>query len=352
MKYQDIIDVLGPEAEELLSHVCQQLPKTGFHLPNSRHVQEIFAPSDRSKVVQNNLRKLYSHGRLGNTGYLSILPVDQGIEHTAGFSFAQNPIYFDPESIVRLALEGECNAVASTVGVLGLVSKKYASRIPFIVKLNHNELLTFPNKHDQVMFAQVKQAYELGAIGVGATIYFGSEDSNRQIVEVSKAFYQAHQLGMFTVLWCYPRNKDWVEGGKDYESAADITGQANHLGVTIQADIIKQKMPNALQGFKDLKFAKQSEEQYQNLMTDHPIDLVRYQLANCYMGKIGMLNSGGESHGDQDYHEAIRDAVINKRGGGSGLIMGRKVFKREFDKGVALLKAVQDVYLEDAITVA
>lgn len=352
MMYQDIVDVLGVDAQELLTHVCQQLPKSQLHTPNPKHVQQVFANSDRSKTVQNNLRKLYSHGRLGDTGYLSILPVDQGIEHTAGYSFADNPLYFDPENIVRLAVEGECNAVASTVGVLGLVSKKYAARIPFIVKLNHNELLTYPTKHDQIMFGQVQQAYDMGAIGVGATIYFGSAESSRQIQEVSRAFYEAHQLGMFTVLWCYPRNDAWQTNGNDYESAADITGQANHLGVTIEADIIKQKMPNTNRGFSSLHFAKYSDEMYQNLMTDHPIDLVRYQLANCYMGKISMLNSGGESKGDEDYRDAIVETVINKRGGGSGIIMGRKVFKRDFDKGVALLKAIQDVYLEEKITIA
>ena len=352
MTYQDIVDMLGVKAESLLAHTCQHIPKEFIHAPSDRHVADVFSHSDRSKAVQQNLQKLYNHGRLAGTGYLSILPVDQGVEHTAGYSFAQNPMYFDPEGVVRLALEGECNGVASTLGVLGLVSKKYAHKIPFVVKLNHNELLTYPNSHNQVLFTQVKQAYELGARGVGATIYFGSSESRRQITEISEAFYQAHQLGMFTILWCYPRNEAWQKDGKDYESAADVTGQANHLGVTIEADIIKQKLPNSSRGFVDLDFAKHSDEQYQHLIGEHPIDLVRYQVANCYMGKISMLNSGGESKGDEDLHEAIKQAVINKRGGGSGLIMGRKVFKRSFDKGVALLKAVQDVYLEQQITVA
>jgi fructose-bisphosphate aldolase, class I len=351
MTYQDIVDLLGENADDLLNHVCEKLPKGKIHHTGCQHVQQVFKDSDRSKTVQQNLSKLYNHGRLGKTGYLSILPVDQGIEHTAGFSFAANPEYFDPQRIVELAIEGECNGVASTVGVLGLVSKRYAHRIPFVVKLNHNELLTYPNTHNQVLFAQVKQAYEMGAVGVGATIYYGSPESKEHITEISEAFYQAHQLGMFTILWCYPRNKDW-QGTTDYESAADITGQANHLGVTIEADIIKQKFPTAARGFESLSFAKHSPEQYEQLLTDHPIDLVRYQVMNCYAGKIGMLNSGGESQGEEDLTEAIRQAVINKRGGGSGLIMGRKVFKRPFDKGVSLLHAVQDVYLEQQITLA
>lgn len=353
MNYQEIIDLLGEEADSLLNHTCQTITKDQIHQPNANHVNQVFGQSDRSKAVKNNLKRLYLSGRLGSTGYLSIFPVDQGVEHTAGYSFAQNPLYFDPENIVKLAVEAECSAVASTLGVLSLVSHRYAAKIPFIVKLNHNELLTYPNEPDQVMFAQVKQAAEMGAAGVGATIYFGSPQSRRQIQEVSAAFYEAHQLGLFTVLWCYPRNKEWQIQGEDYETSSDITGQAIYLGATLGADLVKQKLPTAnLQSFEQLKFAKHSPEQYQQLLSDHPIDQVRYQVANAFMGKIGLVNSGGGSSGDEDLMLAIRTAVINKRGGGTGLIMGRKVFNRPFEKGVALVRAVQDVYLEDQVTIA
>ena len=352
MTHQDILNLLGSEAENLLSHSCQKITKDQIHSTGSKHIDEVFKDSDRSKTVKNNLKRLYNHGRLGGTGYLSIFPVDQGIEHTAGYSFANNPMYYDPENIVRLALEANCSGVASTLGVLGLISTKYASKIPFIAKLNHNELLTYPQSHNQIMFAQVKQAYQLGAVGVGATIYFGSKHSRNQIQEVTQAFARAHELGMFTVLWCYPRNPEWKKDNINYESAADITGQANYLGVTIEADIIKQKMPSVANGFEVIGFSKHNEAMYQNLIGEHPIDWLRYQVANCYMGKIGLINSGGASHGENDLQDAIKSAVINKRGGGSGMIMGRKVFNRPFDKGIALMQAVQDVYLDEEIVIA
>lgn len=353
MNYQEMVDILGDEAESLFSHVCTKLPKKNVHLTGPHHVKEVFENSDRPKQVIRNLKRLYQHGRLGGSGYLSIFPVDQGVEHTAGYSFAHNPLYFDPEQIVKLAMAAETSAVASTVGVLGLVSKQYAQRIPFIVKINHNELLSYPNTHEQTLFAQVEQAHQLGAIGIGATIYFGSAESKKQISEISQAFFEAHQLGMFTILWCYPRNEQFVKEDRNLETAADITGQANYLGVTIEADIIKQKLPtSAARSFELLDFAKYSNAQYDNLLGDHPIDLVRYQVMNCYAGKIGLINSGGPSEGENDLREAIRTAVINKRGGGSGLIMGRKIFNRPFDKGVALLQAVQDVYLSDEVTIA
>lgn len=353
MNYQEIVDVLGDEAESLLSHSCTKIPLDKIHLTGPRHVDEVFKHSDRPKQVIANLKRLYNWGRLGGTGYLSIFPVDQGVEHTAGYSFAHNPLYFDPEQIVKLALAAETSAVASTLGVLGLIAKRYATQIPFIVKINHNELLSYPNTHNQTIFAQVKQAQQMGAAGVGATIYFGSTESRKQLTAISQAFYEAHQLGMFTVLWCYPRNENFVKEDRNLETAADITGQANYLGVTIEADIIKQKLPtSSARSFELLDFAKYSDEQYDNLMGDHPIDLVRYQVLNCYAGKIGLINSGGPSQGDNDLKEAIRTAVINKRGGGSGLIIGRKIFNRPFDKGVALLKAVQDVYLSDEVKLA
>jgi len=351
MKYEEISTILGDQAEDLLTHECQKIEKNQITSPSKDHVSQVFTDSNRSKKVIDNLKRLYGHGRLANTGYLSILPVDQGIEHTAGYSFAKNPIYFDPANIVKLAIEGSCNGVASTVGALGLVSKKYAREIPFIVKINHNELLTYPNKHDQILYTTIQHAYNMGAAGVGATVYFGSKESNRQLLEISLAFQQAHELGMFTILWCYPRNKGFKTAEQDYHASADITGQANHLGVTIEADIIKQKMPAANYAFRDLDFAKYSDDMYNNLLTDHPIDMVRYQVANCYMGKIDLLNSGGASNAN-DRRDAVTTAVINKRGGGAGLIMGRKAFSKPVSEGVKILNAVQDVYLEEQVTVA
>ncbi len=352
MTTEQITELLGKEAESLLSHVCVKIPKHVIHETGSNHVQQIFSRSDRSKVVQKNLQRLYGSGRLAHTGYLSIFPVDQAMEHTAAYSFASNPIYFDPENIIRMAIEGGTNGVATTLGVLGLHAKKYADKIPFIVKINHSEHLTLPEITDQLLFASVEQAQQLGAAGIGATIYFGSPESHRQIIEISRAFARAHELGLFTILWCYPRSPEYIKGRKDYSSSVDITSQAIQIGVTIEADIIKQKMPNALRGFQDLEFSKYSPEMYDRLLTDHPIDLVRYQLAHSYLGKIGLINSGGEANGTEDMFEAVRSAVINKRGGGSGLIMGRKVFKRPFKDGVALLHAVQDVYLDRSITIA
>ena len=356
MTYEEIAKLLDHEAKYLLTHRCENLPKDLIYQVNPNQVREIFSQSDRSQSVIENLEKIYGHGRLANTGYLSILPVDQDIEHTASFSFYKNPLYFDPENIIRLALEAESNAIASSLGALALLSKKYADRIPFIVKINHNELLTYPNKWDQTLFAQVKQAYELGAVAIGATIYFGSPESNRQIREVSAAFYQAHQLGMATILWCYPRNSAWETKDADYNSSADITAQANRLGVTIEADIIKQKMPTIDGAFRHFKFAKYSDQMYETLSTENPIDMLRLQVINCYAGKIPLLNSGGESATEADFTKdlkaAVRSAVINKRAGGAGLISGRKAFKRPMEEGVKLLRAVQDVYLEEQITIA
>ncbi|HOC07520.1 class I fructose-bisphosphate aldolase [Candidatus Woesebacteria bacterium] len=356
MTYEEIAKLLDHEAKYLLTHRCENLPKDLIYQVNPNQVREIFSQSDRSQSVIENLEKIYGHGRLANTGYLSILPVDQDIEHTASFSFYKNPLYFDPENIIRLALEAESNAIASSLGALALLSKKYADRIPFIVKINHNELLTYPNKWDQTLFAQVKQAYELGAVAIGATIYFGSPESNRQIREVSAAFYQAHQLGMATILWCYPRNSAWETKDADYNSSADITAQANRLGVTIEADIIKQKMPTIDGAFRHFKFAKYSDQMYETLSTENPIDMLRLQVINCYAGKIPLLNSGGESAPEADFTKdlkaAVRSAVINKRAGGAGLILGRKAFKRPMEEGVKLLRAVQDVYLEEQITIA
>lgn len=352
MEHHEIVSILGEEASHLLSHACSKITFDQVYRPHANQVQDVFGISDRSSKVIENLRRLYETGRLGNTGYLSIFPLDQGVEHTAAFSFYQNPQYFDPENVVKLALEGGANGVASTLGILGLVSKKYADKIPFIVKVTHNELLTYPNKHDQVVFASVQQAADMGALGIGATIYFGSQQSNRQIVEVSRLFAAAHQAGLFTILWCYPRNESFDREDGDYNQSVDLTSQANYLGVTIEADIIKQKMPTSHKAFSALHFGKENNDMYQALMTDHPIDLVRYQVAHCFMGKISLINSGGESQGDNDFREAIRTAVINKRAGGAGLIMGRKVFKRSFTEGVQLLQAVQDVYLDKEITVA
>ena len=347
----DVIERLGNSAKNLLEHQCQTIPKDMLTLPGPDFIDRVFINSDRSNEVLRNLQSMYNHGRLGGTGYLSILPVDQGIEHTAGASFAPNPIYFDPENIVQLAIEGGCNAVASTLGVLGLVSRKYAHKIPFVMKFNHNELLTYPNTFDQKLFASVEQASDMGAVGVGATIYYGSDETGRQIEEVSAAFQRAHELGMFTILWCYLRNSAFKKGNMDYHVSADMTGQANHLGVTIEADIIKQKLPENNGGFNAIKFAKTHPLVYEQLSSDHPIDLCRYQVANCYMGKIGLINSGGAS-GDNDLQDAITTAVINKRAGGMGLISGRKAFQKPMREGVKLLNAIQDVYLSTAITIA
>lgn len=346
-----IEELLGSEAEYLLGHECKTIDKSRLFLPSSTFVDDIFVPSDRPIPVLRSLQQLFDHGRLGGTGYVSILPVDQGIEHTAGASFAPNPDYFDSEKIVELAIEGGCNAVASTYGVLASVARKYAHRIPFILKFNHNELLTYPTKYDQVFFASIKQAYEQGCIAVGATIYFGSPESSRQIVEVSEAFKVAHELGMATILWTYLRNSDFKHDGTDYHVAADTTGQAIHLGATIGADIIKQKLPENNGGFKAIRFGKYSEKMYTELASDHPIDLTRYQVANAYMGRIGLINSGGAS-GENDLGQAVRTAVINKRAGGMGLISGRKAFQRPMNEGVEILNAIQDVYLCKDVTIA
>jgi len=346
-----IMDILGNDAKNLLEHKCNTIPKEMIHLPGADFIDRIFGISDRSAEVLKNLKKVFNHGRLKGTGYLSVLPVDQGIEHSAGASFAPNPIYFDPENIVKLAIEGECNAVASTLGVLGMVSKQYAKVIPFILKINHNELLTYPNSYDQRLFASVEQARDMGARGVGATIYFGSAESRRQIEEISAAFCKAHTLGMFTVLWCYLRNDAFKKDGVDYHTSADLTGQANHLGVTIEADIIKQKLPTNNGGYTAIKFGKTDPRVYEKLASDNPIDLTRYQVANCYMGRIGLINSGGPS-GKNDLEQAVKTAVINKRAGGTGLISGRKAFQKPMKEGVALLHAIQDVYLAKGITVA
>jgi class I fructose-bisphosphate aldolase len=353
-----IEEILGPNARNLLEHTAQTIPRDHIQLPGPDFIDRVWSISDRSPSVLRSLQSLFDRGRLAGTGYLSILPVDQGIEHSAGASFAPNPQYFDPENIVKLAIEGGCNAVASTFGVLGTVSRKYAHKIPFIVKINHNELLTLPNKFDQVLFGTVKEAHNMGAVAVGATIYFGSDESTRQIIEISQAFAQAHELGMACILWCYLRNPKFKTPEGDMHTAADLTSQANHLGVTIQADIIKQKLPERNGGYKAVEqalgssYGKTSKIVYEKLTTDNPIDLVRYQVANCYMGRCGLINSGGESKGASDLAEAVRTAVINKRGGGMGLISGRKAFQRPMSEGVELLNAIQDVYLEPEITVA
>src|SRR6187402_3018282 len=352
-----ITELLGDKAEYLLNHECKTISKDKIHLPGPDFVDRIWIKSDRNPQVLRNLQLMYNTGRLSNTGYLSILPIDQGIEHSAGASFAKNPIYFDPENIVKLAIEGGCNAVATTFGGLALMSRKYAHKIPFIVKINHNELLTYPNKADQIMFGSVEDAWNLGAVAVGATIYFGSDNATRQIQEVAKAFERAHQLGMATILWCYTRNNAFKQGGTDYHVSADLTGQANHLGVTIQADIIKQKLAENNGGYKALNtggssYGKLDERIYTELTTDHPIDLCRYQVINCYMGRAGLISSGGESKGASDLADAVRTAVINKRAGGMGLISGRKSFQRPLKEGVEILNAIQDVYLDDKITLA
>jgi class I fructose-bisphosphate aldolase len=348
----DIEALLGDEADSLLRHRCETIAAEELHLPGPDFIDRVMSVSDRNVQVLRNLQGMFDHGRLGGTGYLSILPVDQGIEHSAGASFAPNPPYFDPERLVELAIEGGCSAIASTGGALAMVSRKYATKIPFIVKLNHNELLSYPNTHDQTMFVNVHRAWELGATGVGATIYFGSEESRRQIVEVSEAFSEAHDLGMFTVLWCYLRNSGFKQDGTDYHAAADLTGQANHLGVTLQADIIKQKLPENNGGFTALNFGKTHDAVYSQLSSDHPIDLTRYQVANCFMGRAGLINSGGASSQDTDLAEAVRTAVINKRAGGTGLISGRKAFQRPLSDGVDILHAIQDVYLSPDVTIA
>jgi fructose-bisphosphate aldolase, class I len=350
-KFDKIAELLDDERADLLEYKSQTIPAEQLHHPGPSHIDEVFVNSDRNPQVLRNLSAIYNSGRLGGTGYLSILPVDQGIEHTGGSSFAPNPDYFNPENIIKLAMEGGCNAVATTFGGLALNARKYAHKIPFIVKINHNELMTYPNKYDQIMFGSVEEAWNLGAAAVGATIYFGSEESNRQIVEVAEAFERAHDLGMATILWCYTRNNAFKEEGVDYHTAADLTGQANHLGVTLRADLIKQKLPDTNKGFEVLKFGKTHPDMYEKLATDHPIDLCRYQVINNYMGNIGLINSGGPS-GDNDFKDAAKTAVINKRAGGTGLISGRKAFQRPFDEGVELLNLIQDVYLTKEIDLA
>ncbi|MEI6817727.1 MAG: class I fructose-bisphosphate aldolase [Bacteroidota bacterium] len=352
MSLNKIIELLGSNSDSLLKHECKTIKNNEIHHAGGDFVDRIFKDSNRNSQVLRNLDAIYNHGRLAGTGYVSILPVDQGIEHSGGASFAPNPIYFDPENIVKLAIEGQCNAVASTFGVLGNVARKYAHKIPFIVKINHNEFLTYPNKFDQIMFGSVEDAWNMGAAAVGATIYYGSDESARQIVEVAEAFEYAHELGMATVLWCYLRNPEFKKDGVDYHTSADLTGQANHLGVTIQADIIKQKLPTNNGGYNALNFGKTHKKVYTDLTTDHPIDLCRYQVANCYMGRVGLINSGGESKGASDMADAVTTAVINKRAGGHGLISGRKAFQKPMKDGVELLNAIQDVYLSPEITIA
>ncbi len=352
MSYNKIVELLAAGSDGLLNHVSKTISKDQLHLPGGDFVDRIFSVSNRSNAVLRSLNQLYNHGRLSGTGYMSILPVDQGIEHSAGASFAPNPAYFDPENIVKLAIEGGCNAVASTYGVLAAVSRKYAHKIPFVVKINHNEFLSYPNKYDQIMFGDVKDAWNMGAVAVGATIYFGSDESTRQIQEVSEAFSYAHELGMATILWCYLRNSGFKKDGTDYHTSADLTGQANHLGVTIQADIIKQKLPTNNGGYTALNFGKTHPKVYTELTSEHPIDLCRYQVANCYMGRAGLINSGGESKGASDMAEAVTTAVINKRAGGQGLISGRKAFQKPLKDGIALLNIIQDVYLSKEITIA
>lgn len=347
-----ITDILGEKQEYYLGHTCKTITKTMIHAPSPEIIEKVWINSDRNIPTLNHLQQLFNHGRLSGSGYVSILPVDQGIEHTAGASFAPNPIYFDPENIVRLAIEGGCNAVVSTFGVLASVARKYSHKIPFIVKINHNELLSYPNSYDQILFGSVKEAWNMGAIGIGATIYYGSPESRRQITEIANAFEYAHQMGMITILWCYLRNPAFQKDGIDYHESADLTGQANHLGVTIHADIIKQKLPTNNGGFGALKFGKTDKRMYTQLTSDHPIDLCRYQVANCYMGRIGLINSGGASKGDDDLQEAVITAVINKRAGGMGLIAGRKAFQKSMDEGIRLLHSIQDVYLDKSIELA
>ncbi len=352
MSLEKITAILGEDAEYYLNHECKTIHKKSIHAPNPNFVDQIWKESNRNNQTLRSIQTLFNHGRLKGTGYLSILPVDQGIEHSAGASFAPNPMYFDPENIVKLAIESGCNAVASTFGVLASVSRKYAHKIPFIVKINHNEFLTYPNKYDQIMFGSIKEAWNLGAVAVGATIYFGSAESSRQIQEVSEAFEYAHELGMATILWCYTRNAAFKTAEKDYHVSADLTGQANHIGVTIQADIVKQKLPENNGGFNALKFGKTHKNVYEKLTSDHPIDLTRYQVANCYMGRVGLINSGGASSGQSDLKEAVITAVVNKRAGGMGLILGRKAFQKPLKEGIQIINAVQDVYLTKKIGLA
>lgn len=352
MASKKIIELLGDKADYLLNHKCTTIDKSTITLPSAEYVDDIWINSNRSNRVLQSMQNLLNHGRLGGTGHCSIFPVDQGIEHSAGASFAPNPIYFDPKNIIKLAIEGGCNGVASTFGVLGIMSRRYAHKIPFIVKVNHNEFLSYPNKFDQTMFGTVKSAWNMGAVGIGATIYWGSAESARQLKEVAEAFELAHELGMCTILWCYTRNNAFKVDGIDYHTSADLTGQANHLGVTIQADIIKQKMPTNNGGYLATKHGKTSKLVYEKLTSDHPIDLCRYQVLNCYAGRVGLINSGGESMGESDLQEAVTTAVVNKRAGGMGLIMGRKAFQKPMKDGIALLNATQDVYLDDSITVA
>lgn len=352
MAVKNINNLLGDKAEYLLNHICTHIDKSSLHLPSPLHVEEQWVSSNRNNRVLGSLQTLLSHGRLANSGYCSIFPVDQDVEHSAGSAFAPNPIYFDPENIIRLAIEGGCNAVASTFGVMGIMSRKYAHRIPFIVKINHNEFLSYPNRYDQTLFGSVKDAWNMGAVAIGATVYWGSEESNRQLKEIAEAFEVAHELGMATILWCYTRNSAFKVDKTDYHTAADFTGQANHLGVTIQADIIKQKIPTNNGGYLATKHGKTSALVYEKLTSDHPIDLCRYQVLNCYSGRIGLINSGGESKGESDLQEAVATAVINKRAGGMGLILGRKAFQRPFDEGVEMLHTIQDVYLDKSITIA
>lgn len=352
MSLNKIQELLGDKAEYYLGHTCTTIDKSSIHVPSPVHVDNVWTQSNRNIQTVRSINTLMNHGRLAGSGYVSILPVDQGIEHSGGASFAPNPIYFDPENIVKLAMEGGCNAVASTYGVLGAVARKYAHKIPFIVKINHNEFISYPNKFDQIMFGTIKDAWNMGATAVGATIYFGSDESARQIVEIGKAFEYAHELGMATVLWCYLRNGSFKKDGVDYHTAADLTGQANHLGVTLQADIIKQKLPTNNGGYTAINFGKTHKSVYEKLTTDHPIDLCRYQVANCYMGRVGLINSGGESKGATDMAEAVMTAVVNKRAGGMGLISGRKAFQKPMNEGIQLLNTIQDVYLDSSVTIA
>ncbi len=352
MASQKILDIIGDKAAHVLEHECKTIDKAHLHLPGPDYVDRIWAHSNRNNQVLCSIQSILDHGRLAGTGFVSILPVDQGIEHSAGASFAPNPIYFDPENIIKLAIEGGCNAVASTFGVLASMSRKYAHKIPFVVKINHNELLSYPNFHDQILFGSVDQAWDMGAAAVGATVYFGSEDSNRQIIEIAEAFEYAHELGMATILWCYTRNAAFKVDGVDYHTSADLTGQANHLGVTIQADIIKQKLPTNNGGYKAVNFGRTHDKVYSELSSDHPIDLTRYQVANCYMGRAGLINSGGASSGETDLQDAVITAIVNKRAGGMGLISGRKAFQRPMAEGIELLQAIQDVYLDETIEVA
>ena len=352
MESKRTIELLGDKAEYLLNHTCTTIEKKIIHLPSPNHVDEIWVNSNRSNQVLRSLQSLFGNGRLGGTGYCNIFPVDQGVEHSAGSAFAPNPIYFDPENIIKLGIEGGCNAVASTFGVMGIMSRKYAHKIPFIVKINHNELLSIPNRYDQTLFGTVKSAWDMGAVAIGATVYWGSAESTRQLKEIAESFQMAHELGMATILWCYTRNNAFKVDGVDYHTSADLTGQANHLGVTIQADIIKQKLPTNNGGYLATKLGKTSQLVYEKLTSDHPIDLTRYQVLNCYSGRVGLINSGGESLGDSDLKDAVITAVINKRAGGMGLILGRKAFQRPFDEGVDMLHTIQNVYLDKDITIA